>query len=157
MAIWVEVGLTITAWCLGACWEYNVPLLTPCTAVHKVEARSYGVSASCGCCCHMRAPLKVVRLWVLVAAFCSLSRGFYNWKGLPEIASWFTVKWKLALIGCTGCDCLEGLFRVHTGRLGGASHHHHHPGYQVRLSGWPRLETCCSQEYRGQNTHYFCG
>ena len=85
MAIWVEVGLTITAWCLGACWEYNVPLLTPCTAVHKVEARSYGVSASCGCCCHMRAPLKVVRLWVLVAAFCSLSRASTIGKGSQRL------------------------------------------------------------------------
>ena len=49
LAFWAEVGLAITVWCLGACWEYNVLLLTPCAAVGKVEARSYGVSARCGC------------------------------------------------------------------------------------------------------------
>lgn len=102
--------------------------------------------------CHVRAPLKGVHLWVLVAAFF---QGFYNWKGLLEIASWFTVKCGLALVGRAGCGCLEGLFRVHTGHHGGACRHHH-PGYQGRLGGWPRLETCCSQEYGGQKTHYFC-
>lgn len=68
--------------------------------------------------CHMRAPLKGVHLWVLLAAFCSLSGSFYNLKGLPEIASWFTVKWGLAFIGCVGCGCLEGLLESTQATLG---------------------------------------